>query len=223
MPTNLTLTLNVPVSPVVVPIESRFNVIPGKNTFYGYAIDKKAGEVGIAYATTLLDANGNPISGVPIQFGVNSKIYNRTTYKNGSFAPYHLNMVKAGVYTLAFSFAGNENYASAFAIVAWNLAKKPIKIKASNKSFKASAKTKKYTVKLSTIVGSSADGKAHLRSGLKVTMKINGKKYTSKINSKGRATFKLKITKKGKFKASISYKGDLTYKGASKNVKITIK
>ena len=132
-------------------------------------------------------------------------------------------MVRAGVYTLAFSFAGNENYTSAFAIVALNLAKKPIKIKASNKSYKATAKTKKYTVTLSTIVGSSADKKAHLRSGLKVTLKIDGKTYTSKINSKGQATFNLKITKKGKYTATISYKGGQTYEEATKNVKITIK
>jgi hypothetical protein len=220
--TNTTLKIDDIAPPVVVQVESRFNVTPGKNTFRGYAVDTKAGEKGIAYATTLLDVNGNPIANVPIQFGVNSKIYNRTTYENGSFYPYHLDMVRAGVYTLAFSFAGNENYTSAFAIVALNLAKKPIKIKASNKSFKASAKTKKYTVKLSTIVGSSADGKAHLRSGLKVTLKLNGKTYTSKINSKGQATFNLKITKKGKFSAVISYKGSNTYEEANKNVKITI-
>jgi len=218
--TNTSITLD-NIAPVVVQVTAHFDIPNNATTVRGYAIDKKAGEEGVAYATTLLDANGKPISGVPIQFGVNSKIYSRTTYENGSFYPYHLNMVRAGVYTLAFSFAGNENYTSAFAIAALNLAKKPIKIKASNKSFKSSA-TKKYTITLSTIVGSSADGKAHLRSGMKVTMRIDGKTYTSKTNSKGQVTFNLKITKKGKFSATISTLEDQTYETTTKSVKITI-
>jgi len=218
---NATITL-ANLNPTVVRVESRFNITNNAITIYGYAVDKKAGEEGIAYATTLLDADGNPISGAFIQFGLNSKIYNRTTNENGTFAPYHLNMVRAGVYTLAFSFAGDDEYTSAFAIVAVNLEKKPITIKASAKTYKASAKTKKYTVTLSTIVGSSADGKAHLRTGFKVTMKINGVTYTGKTNSKGQVTFNLKITKKGKYAATISTLEDQTYVTTSKSVKITI-
>ena len=48
---------------------------------------------------------------------------------------------------MAFYFAGNEVYTSAFAAVCVDLDKKPITIKASSKSYKASA-TKKYTVTL---------------------------------------------------------------------------
>jgi hypothetical protein len=83
--------------------------------------------------------------------------------------------------------------------------------------------TKKYTITLSTIVGSSADQKAHLRSGLKVTMKIDGKTYTSKTNSKGQVTFNLKINKRGKFAATISTLEDQTYETTTKSVKITIR
>ena len=207
--------------PTVVQIESNF--VDNGLTITGYAVDTKAGEQGIKYANQLLDVNGNPISNVLVQFAVNNKIYNRTTYENGSFDPYNLNMIRAGRYTLAFSFGGNENYTSTFAVVCIDLDKKPINIKASAKSYKATAKTKKYTVTLSTIVGSSYDGKAHLRTGLKVTMKVNGKTYTGKTNKKGQVTFSLKITKKGKFAAVINYAGDNTYESATKNVKITIK
>ena len=193
--TNTSITL-ANVAPVVVQVEARFNITNNAITIYGYAVDKKAGEQGIAYATTLLDADGNPISGAFIQFGLNSKIYNRTTNENGTFDPYHLNMVRAGVYTMAFYFAGNENYTSAFAIVAVNLEKKPITIKASAKTFKASAKTKKYTVTLSTIVGSSADGKAHLRTGFKVTMKINGQTTQVKPTLKAKLLSTLRLLRK---------------------------
>ena len=102
--------------------------------------------------------------------------------------------------------------------------KKPIKINAPAKSYKAATKTKKYTVTLSTIVGSSHDGKAHLRSGLKVTLKVNGKTYSGKTNSKGKVTFKItNLKKKAKYLAMISYVGDKTYESASKKVKITVK
>ena len=211
-------------APVVPePVEARFNIPGNSITITGYAVDTKAGEQGMLYATELLDSNGNPIANVPIQFAVNNKIYNRTTLENGSFDPYHLDMIRAGRYTLALSFGGNENYTSTFAVACIDLDKKPLTIKASAKTYKASAKTKKYTITLSTIVGSSLDGKAHLKSGLKVTLSINGKDYTSKINAKGQATFNLKLTKKGKYTAKITTNEDRTYETTTKSVKITIK
>ena len=102
------------------------------------------------------------------------------------------------------------------------LNKKPMTITASAKTYKASA-TKKYTVTLKTIKGDSADGKTYLKTGKKVTLKVNGKTYTAKTNSKGQATFTLKLTKKGTYSASIKYAGDNTYNSASKTAKITIK
>ena len=221
--TNSTLTLNVPDIPAAVKIASRFNITGNSITLKGYAIDKPAGEKGMTYFTELLDVNGNPIANAYIEFAINDKIHGRTTYENGSFAPYELNMLRAGRYTLAFSFGGNDQYNNAFAVVCIDLDKKPITIKASAKTYKASEKTKKYTVSLSTIVGSSADGKAHLRAGLTVSMLINGITYTGKTNSKGQVSFNIKITKKGKYTAKISYAGDQTYNSASKSVIITIK
>ena len=207
-----------------VKVESHFDIENRAITITGYAVDTPAGEEGMHYATTLLDANGNPIADAYIEFAVNNKIYNRTTYENGSFDAYKLSMVRAGRYTMAFSFAGDENYTSAFACVCVDLEKKPISIKASAKSYKASVKTKKYTVTLSTIVGSSHDGKVHMSSGMKVTLTVNGKTYTAKTNAKGQATFKITgLSKKGKYTAKISYEGDKTYDSAAKSVKLTIK
>lgn len=60
--------------------------------------------------------------------------------------------------------------------------------------------------------------------GVKVYIKVNGKKYAAKTNSRGKATFKItKLTKKGKFKAKITYNGDSCYQKASKNIKITVR
>ena len=219
--TNMKFTFKGSNVPVVLNIASRFNIPDRVITINGYAVDAKAGEEGIYYSTELLDANGNPIKGVPINFAVNNKIYNRTTNDNGGFDPYKLNMIRAGRYTMAFYYAGDDSHTPAFAAVCVDLAKKPITIKASAKTFKASA-TKKYAVTLSTIVGSSHDGKVHL-SPKDVTLTVNGKTYTGKTNADGKVTFNLKITKKGKYTADISFNGDATYDSATKSVKLTIK
>ena len=219
---NTTLKLNSPVVPEVVKIASQFNISNRAITINGHAVDGPAGEQGIYYATALFDANGNPISNVYMEFAVNNKIYNRTTYDNGSFNPYKLNMIRAGRYTMAFNFAGDENYTNAFACVCVDLDKKPITIKASAKSYKVPVKTKKYTVSLST-VPSVHDGKVYLSPKF-VTLTVNGKAYTGKTNDNGQVTFKItNLNKKGKYVANISYKGDKTYEEAVKSVKLTVK
>ncbi|WP_405275772.1 hypothetical protein, partial [Methanobrevibacter sp.] len=219
---NTTLTLNGPSVPSVVKVETRFNITGGVITLNGYAVDTKAGEEGMYYATELLDISGKPVSGAKIQFAVNDKVYNRTTNENGSFNPYKLNMVRAGRYTMAFFFGGNDNFTSTFASVCVDLDKKPIKVKASAKTLKANSKSK-YTITLSTIVGSSHDGKAYLRSGKIAKLTLNGKTYTGKTDKNGKVTFNIKNTQKGTFTATINVKEDGTYKEATKTVKLTFK
>ena len=220
-PTKTSITIKEYDAPVPVKLTSEFNITNRAITITGYAVDGPAGEQGIYYATELLDENGNPIKNVYIEFAVNNKIYNRTTYENGSFKPYKLNMVRAGRYTMAFNFVGDDNYTNAFACVCVDLSKKPITIKASSKSYKATTKTKKYTVTLSTIKG--LDGKMYL-SPKKVSLKVNGKTYTVKTNSKGQVTFKItNLKKKANYKAKISYAGDKTYESASKTVTLKVK
>ncbi|WP_295589689.1 Ig-like domain repeat protein [uncultured Methanobrevibacter sp.] len=57
----------------------------------------------------------------------------------------------------------------------------------------------------------------------KVTLKINGKKYTKTTNARGKATIKIKITKKGSFKGTLKYTGNKTYKACTGKVTIKIK
>lgn len=218
--TSTAFKLNVPIgpAPVVEKIETHFDIPGGVITLKGYAVDTKAGEEGINYATKLLDSNGNPIEGMKIQFAVNDKIYDRTTNAEGSFTPYKLNMVRVGRYTMAFYTMGNENYTGAFASVCVDLDKKPISIKAPGKV----SSSRKYTVSLSTIVGSSHDGKVHLRSGMNVKLTVNGKTLNAKTNAKGKATFKLTGLANGRYSATVSYVGDLTYEAAEKSVIIKV-
>ena len=57
----------------------------------------------------------------------------------------------------------------------------------------------------------------------KVYLKVYGKTYAAKTNSKGQATFKItKLTKKGKFTAAITYIGNKYYNKITKKTKITV-
>ena len=59
---------------------------------------------------------------------------------------------------------------------------------------------------------------------IKLTVKVNGKTYSAKTNTKGQATFKLKkLTKKGSFSAVVTYAGSSIYNSVKKTVKITVK
>ena len=93
--------------------------------------------------------------------------------------------------------------------------KKKTAITAKSKTFKSKAKTKKYTITLKS-------GKTHLKNK-KIKLRFRGKTYSAKTNKKGQAVFKLKINKKGKFKAIIRFYGDKLYKSSQKTVYIKIK
>lgn len=91
------------------------------------------------------------------------------------------------------------------------------KLTAKAKTFKKKVKTKKYVVTLKT-------NKNKPIKKVKLTLKVKGKTYKATTNSKGKATFKItKLTKKGTFKAVVTYKGDNYYNRVTKTVKIKVK
>ena len=57
----------------------------------------------------------------------------------------------------------------------------------------------------------------------KLYLKLNEKVYSSKTDKKGKAIFKIKLRKKGKFKGIITFKGDATYSSSKKTIYIKIK
>ena len=96
------------------------------------------------------------------------------------------------------------------------VSKKATKIVAKKKTFKAKVKVKKYTITLKS-------GKNPVKRVL-VTLKVKGKTYKAKTNAKGKAVFKIKnLKKKGKYTATIKFKGDKNYNAATNKVKITVK
>ena len=96
------------------------------------------------------------------------------------------------------------------------ITKEATKITAKKKTFKAKTKTKKYTVTLK-----SKSGKAIAKA--KVTIKVKGKTYNAKTNSKGKATFKITKLTKGKYTARVSYAATKYFTKSSAKVRITIK
>ena len=88
------------------------------------------------------------------------------------------------------------------------------KIIAKNKSFKIISSTKVYSIVLK-------DNQNKVLKNKKVILKLNGKTYVSKTNSKGKAIFKLDGFKKlGTFTAVIKFSGDKYYKNANKKTRL---
>ena len=127
-----------------------------------------------------------------------------------------LKAAKAGKKDLVIKI-DDANYNMASKTVKITINKEKTKITAKAKAFKRTLKTKKYTMTLK-----NSKGKA--MKNVKVYLKVKGKTYSAKTNSKGKATFKItKLTKKGTFKATITYKGNAYYLKATKKVTIKCK
>ena len=164
---------------------------------------------------TLKDANGKILANkkVTIKVGTISKTLKTNTYGKVAVA---IGKLVPKTYTASIKFAGDSNYkASSFSVkVVVNKAKP--KITAKKKTFKAAAKTKKVTATLK-------NNKGKVLKKAKLTLKIGKKIYSAKTNSKGVATFKVKLTKKGKYTGKVKFAGSKYYKAVTKKVYITVK
>ena len=171
--------------------------------------------IGKDLVITLKDSNGNPVFNATVTVDLNgAKTY--TTDKNGQVKVSTAGLVPQ-IYTAKITFAENENYkgSSADAQITVNKAKSILKAK--NKAYKAKKKVKKFNVSLKNNIAKPI-AKA------KITLKIGKKAFSAKTNSKGKAIFKItKLTKKGKYKATIAYKGNNCYNKVSKKVKLVLK
>ena len=173
------------------------------------------------YSLTLKGSNGKAVAGEKVTFMLNGKaIGSATTNAKGTatitLAAKILKTAKAGKKNLVIRLASN-NYNAAAKTVKIAISKEKTKITAKNKAFKKSQKTKKYVMTLKNSKGKAIEG-------VKLALKVKGKTYTAKTNAKGKATFKItKLAKKGKFKATLKFKGNAYYNAVTKNVKITIR
>ena len=162
----------------------------------------------------LKDANGNPIAGVNVNVDLNGA-ENYTADENGQ-----VNVSTKGLapktYTAKITFSGNAKYDQSAKEVNVTVKKATAKITANTKTFKTTTKTKKYTVTLKDNAGNPIKN-------ANVTLKVNGKTYKATTNSKGKATFKItKLTEKGTYKATVTFKANKYYNKATKKVNIKV-
>ena len=162
---------------------------------------------------TLKDRNGNVLVGQYVTINLNNKVYTKKTDATGK-VNVNVNLA-AKTYTAKIAFAGDDVYKSSSQTVKVVVKKATPKLTASSKIFKANAKTKKVTVTLKN--------KNKAIKSVLVKLTVNKKTYKVKTNSKGVATFKIKLTKKGKFNAVYKFAGNSNFKSATKKVKIIIK
>ena len=174
------------------------------------------GRVGKYFEVNLTDANGNPLANKEVKIGFNGKVYNKTTNATGGVR-LQINLAKKGLYTFAISFLGDEKYNASFEVSKINVTVQKTKLTTSNKSYKASAKTKTLTVTLK-----SAEYNKALPSK-KITVTVNGKSYTATTNSKGVATVKVSLSAKKTYSFTAKFAGDDRYAAASVSGKVTIK
>ena len=120
-------------------------------------------------------------------------------------------------YTATVKFAGDDGYLASSVSPKVVVSKAKVKLAAKAKTFKVKVKTKKYTVTLK-------NNKGKVLKKVKLTLKVGKKTYKATTNSKGKATFKItKLSKKGKYTATVKFAGSKYYKALSKKVKITVK
>ena len=163
-----------------------------------------------------LTANGKAIANkkVTVKVGTISK-----TLKTNAKGQVSLNVATLvpKTYTASVKFAGDDGYLASSVSTKVVVSKAKPKITAKAKTFKVKVKTKKYTVTLK-------NNKGKVMKKVKLTLKVGKKTYKATTNSKGKATFKItKLTKKGKYTATIKFAGSKYYKALSKKAKITVK
>ena len=154
---------------------------------------------GSSYKVRVYDDYGNVAKGVEVTFTIDGRIYSRNTDSNG-YASLKITL-NPKTYTVVASYKDFK--------VSNKIVVKPTLILKDQTVRKS--KTFTYNVKLLNTKGKILKNKY-------VTVKFKGKTYKAKTNSKGIATYKIKVNSKvGKFTLTASY-------GSAKiNKKITVK
>jgi len=165
---------------------------------------------------TLTDKNGKALANKKVTVKVGTISKTLSTNAKGQVSLNVATLVPK-TYTATVKFAGDDAYLASSVSPKVVVSKAKPQIVAKAKTFKVKTKTKKYTVTLK-------NNKGKVLKKVKLTLKVGKKTYKATTNSKGKATFKItKLTKKGKYTATIKFAGSKYYKALSKKAKITVK
>ena len=171
--------------------------------------------VGKYLVITLKDSNGKSISGAVLTVNLGgSKKY--TTNDNGQVKINVATLIPK-TYNAKITYAGSDNIKGSTGSVKVTVKKAKPKITAKAARYKLNVKTKKYTAIFK-------DNKNRAIKNTKVTLKVYGKTYSVKTNSKGQGVFKITNLKKiGSYIAVITFPANKYYNKLTKKVKIIVK
>ena len=162
----------------------------------------------------LVKENNTPISNKWVTVSLGGMEYQVKTDGNGK-AKLAINS-KPKEYTAKITFVDND-YQKSKKWVSVVVKKATPKVIATKQVFKKSMKTKKYTVAFKTNMN-----KAMKHTG--VYLKVKGKTYYAKTDSRGHATFKItNLNKKGIFVAIVKYAGSKYYNAVKVKSNIIVK
>ena len=165
---------------------------------------------------TLKDDKGNIMGNRKVVVNLNGKTKNYDTDAKGQIKLAISSLVPK-TYLVKIDYLGDKKYKPISFEVNLFVKKAIPFIFPSKKKFNAKTPVKKYMVTLK-------NNKNAAMKNVKVYLKVKGKTYVVKTNKKGQAIFKLKkLTKKGSYKAVVTYKGNNCYNKVVKNAKIRVK
>jgi hypothetical protein len=165
---------------------------------------------------TLKDDYGNVMANRPVVVNFNGQTRNYNTDANGQIQ-LPISSLVPKTYLAKIDYLGDAKYKPISFKVNLEIKKATPYMYPSKKKFNAKTSVKKYKVTLK-------NNKNGAMKKVKIYLKVKGKTYTAKTNNKGQAIFKLKkLTKKGSYKAVITYKGNNCYNKVVKTVKIRVK
>ena len=162
---------------------------------------------------TLKNAMGDVIANKEVLIIIDGVTKKATTDAKG-IAKLSVSYASAGTHYATVSFAGDDTFASSMGTGKITVTKKATALTVKKATLKVK-KAKKISVTLKS-AGKVVAGK-------KVTIKVNGKTFSAKTNAKGVASIKVKVTKKGKFTATVNFAGGGAYNAVTKKVKLTVK
>ena len=166
-----------------------------------------------AYTIILKTSAGKTLSKQKITIKLNGKTYNKKTNSNGK-ASVSFKSAKEKVYAVSVSYKGTGIYKASKTTGKITVSRIVTKIGGIDKTYAKDA-TKVFQITLT-------DKSGNVVSNQNVKMTVDGKTYSKKTNSAGKATVDVSSLKEGSYSIVTKYGGNGKYKASSKSNKITV-
>ena len=173
------------------------------------SLERTVLESGESLIIYLKDKNSNPVIGAGLSIELGGKVYNLTTDDLGSVS-LKINE-PAGNYGLSIAYDGLEDV--------YNSLNKSFNIKVTLPTVFEIGNT--YVSKGGYFEFRLKDSNGNLLKNKKVSITLNGKKYTVSTDSNGKAKIQVNLSPK-QYDLSLSYSGESNYLSTSKTLKITV-